>query len=251
VTAALDVRDLTVRYGGVVALDGVSLSVPAGGLHGLIGPNGAGKTTFLDGVSGFAPTASGSVSVGGVDCTGLPPHRIARVGLARTFQSLELFDDLTVEENLAVVSASTPAAPSLHEQADGEVPLPSTSARVHDALAMVGFAAGADRRPTTLSNVDRRRVALARALVAEPTVLLLDEPAAGLDPGETEELAELLARISATGTAVLLIEHDMSLVLGSCSTVHVLDAGRLIASGTPDEVRRDPEVLRAYLGVTS
>ncbi len=249
-TAALEVRDLSVHYGGVVALDGVSLEVPGGALHGLIGPNGAGKTTFLDGVSGFARTASGSVSVAGVECTGLPPHRIARLGLTRTFQSVELFDDLTVEENLAVVAASTPAAPTLHDDTDEEIPLPTTAARVHAALDTVGLDGCQPLRPTTLSNVDRRRVALARALVAEPTVLLLDEPAAGLDPGETEELAELLARISAAGTAVLLVEHDMALVLGSCCTVHVLDAGRMIAVGTPDEVRRDPEVLRAYLGVT-
>ncbi|UDY37945.1 ABC transporter ATP-binding protein [Dermatobacter hominis] len=249
-TAALEVRDLSVRYGGVVALDGVTLAVPAGELHGLIGPNGAGKTTFLDGVSGFARPSSGAVVVGGVDCTALPPHRIARLGLTRTFQTLELFDDLTVEENLAVVAAATPAAPTLHEETEEEIPLPSTAARVEDALSTVGLERCGGGRPTTLSNVDRRRVALARALVAEPTVLLLDEPAAGLDPGETAELAELLQRISAAGTAVLLVEHDMALVLGSCATVHVLDAGRLIASGSPEDVRIDPEVLRAYLGVT-
>jgi sulfate-transporting ATPase len=250
VTAALQVRDLSIRYGGVVALDGVSIDVPVGRLHGLIGPNGSGKTTFLDGVTGFARAVSGTVRVGGVDCTGLPPHRIARLGLTRTFQALELFDDLSVEENLAVVATATPAAPTLHEDVDDEIPLPSTASRVNAALTTVGLQGWGPARPGTLSNVDRRRVALARALVAEPTVLLLDEPAAGLDPTETAELAALLGRISASGTAVLLVEHDMALVLGSCEVVHVLDAGRLIAVGTPDEVRRDPDVLRAYLGVT-
>lgn len=241
----LEVRGLTVRHGGLVALDRVDLAVDQGEIAGLIGPNGAGKTTFIDTLTGFTPPASGALVFDGADVTDLPAHARARRGLVRTFQSLELFDDLTVRENL-MVAATTPSWRDT--VTDLFWPKPRHDARADEVLVDLDLMAWADRLPTALSNGQRHLVALARALVARPRLVLLDEPAAGLDAAETAELREVLERLPALGTSILLVDHDMALVLGVCHRVHVLDFGQVIASGTPAEVRSDPTVVAAYLG---
>jgi branched-chain amino acid transport system ATP-binding protein len=241
----LDVVGLSVRYGGVAALDGVSFTVERGEVVGLIGPNGAGKTTCIDALTGFTSPHAGQVRFDGRPVTDLPPHRRARSGFVRTFQGLDLFDDLTVRDNL-VVAASTPTWRST--LTDALWPKRRDLAGIDAVLELVGLGGAGERRPGALSNGERHRVALARALVAEPKLLLLDEPAAGLDPAESEALGSLLRELPERGTSVLLVDHDMALVLGVCHRVHVLDFGRLIASGSPAEVRADPAVVRAYLG---
>ncbi len=240
----LAVRGLTVRYEGLVAVDGVDLEVPEGAIAGLIGPNGAGKSTLIDAVTGFTP-AAGHVSLAGRALDDLPPHRRARAGLARTFQSLELFDDLTVEENLAVAAARPAWWGAL---GDGFRPSPGPSGAVRWALEALEVAELADALPSELPNGPRHLVAIARAVVGRPRLVLLDEPAAGLDERETDLLAAALRRLPDLGIAVLLVDHDMGLVLGVCDVVHVLDVGRLIASGPPEVVRADEAVITAYLG---
>ena len=245
----LAVHELTVRYGGVVALDAVSFSAPAGAIVGLIGPNGAGKTTLIDALTGFTRPTMGDVEVDGRSLAGVPPHGRARLGLARTFQSLELFDDLTVRENL-LVAASTPTFRST--VTDVFRPKRHTSDHTDEVLAQLGLAGLADRLPSDLSNGERHLVALGRGLAARPRLLLLDEPAAGLDTNETAELREVVRALPARGITVLLVDHDMSLVLDVCTSVVVLDFGRIIADGAPAAVRTDPAVRAAYLGgVTS
>ncbi|MEJ7583509.1 MAG: ABC transporter ATP-binding protein [Acidimicrobiales bacterium] len=237
---------LSVRYGPVVAIDDVSLSVDEGAVVGLIGPNGAGKTTFIDAVTGFTPIASGCVEFAGHDIARLPVHQRASLRLGRTFQSLELFEDLTVAENVLVAAdrarwwhpLADMVAPSRRRVGDG----------VSRALATVGLAGHADRLPTALSHGQRRNLGLARAVVAQPKLLLLDEPGAGLDPSETAELGTILRRLPPDGTSVLLVDHDMGLVLSVCDVVWVLDFGHLIATGTPAEIRHNPQVVSAYLG---
>ncbi len=241
----LEVSELTVRHGGLVALDAVSLAVEAGTVVGLIGPNGAGKTTFIDTLTGFTPAHRGRVSFAGSDITGAPPHTRSRAGLVRTFQSLELFDDLSVRDNL-LVAAHTPTRWSI--LTDALWPKSHDSSETRRVLDLLELGDVADRLPTELSNGQRHVVALARALVSSPKLVLLDEPAAGLDPTETAALAETLRRLPETGTTVLVVDHDMALIMGACDTVHVLDFGRLVASGTPTEVRNDPTVIAAYLG---
>ena len=231
-TAALVVDGLTVRLGSVDVVRDLTLTVAAGEIVGLIGPNGAGKTTVLDAAAGSVP-ATGRVLVGSRDLTGLPSHARARAGLGRTFQSLELFDDLTVADNLRVAAESAGGGRDLT-----------------DALALVGLQGVAHATPTSLSHAQRKALALGRALAPAPTALLLDEPAAGLDADERTALVDRLRRVAAEGTGVLLVDHDMDLVLDVCDRVCVLDRGELLATGTPDEVRRDPKVVAAYLGGT-
>jgi branched-chain amino acid transport system ATP-binding protein len=242
--AGLRIDGLTVSYGGVLAVDGVSLEVPSGEVVGLIGPNGAGKTSLIDAVTGF--TASrGRVRIGDRSLDDLPAHRRARAGLARTFQSVELFDELTVEENLRV-AASDPRwwSPFL----DAIRPRDRHGEDVAWALEAVGLADAADAMPTALPTGRTRLVGVARALVRRPEVLLLDEPAAGLDTSESTALGARIRAIADSGIAVLLVDHDMSLVLSVCDRVAVLDFGTIIAVGPPAEVRDDPRVIAAYLG---
>jgi branched-chain amino acid transport system ATP-binding protein len=228
--ARLEVRGLAVRFGGVRAVDAVDLEVGQGQLVGLIGPNGAGKTTLIDALTGFVP-ATGTVRFAGRDLSGLAPHRRARAGLVRTWQSLELFDDLTVEENLSVAAADRSA--------------------VSAALEVVDLAAEADRLPTELSQGQRKLVGVARALAARPALLCLDEPAAGLDSSESLELGERLRAIVATGVSILLVDHDMGLVLSVSDHLYVLEFGRVIAEGPPAEVRVNERVVAAYLGASA
>jgi len=241
----LEVHELTVRHGGLLALDQVSLTVHTGQIAGLIGPNGAGKTTCIDALTGFTRPASGRVILAGRSLDGVAPHDRARTGFARTFQSLELFDDLTVAENL-LVSAGTPTLVST--LTDVLRPKRHDRDAVDEVLDLVGLRGRGDDLPTALSNSERHLVALGRALAPRPSLVLLDEPTAGLDPAETATLAAVLRRLPERGTTVVLVDHDMALVLGVCDIVHVLDQGRLIASGPPAEVAADPAVIAAYLG---
>src|SRR5215472_4697242 len=229
--AALTVEGLSVRFGGVHALSEVSLNVREGELIGLIGPNGAGKTTLIDAVTGFV-NSTGTIRLGQRDLRGLPPYERARGGLSRTWQSTELFDDLNVAENLTVASHSG----SVSEET------------VSETLAVVGMDWAAGAMPTQLSAGQRKLVGVARALIAKPTLLCLDEPAAGLDNTESEELGVTLRRLADQGQSMLLIEHDMGLVLSICDRVVVLEFGKVIAEGTPEVVRQDARVIAAYLG---
>ncbi|MEY2405248.1 MAG: branched-chain amino acid transport system ATP-binding protein [Acidimicrobiaceae bacterium] len=232
--SSLSVEDVTVRFGGVVALDAVSLSAPDATVTGLIGPNGAGKTTLFNVITGLQASSAGAVRLGGEDISSLKAHHRARRGLARTFQRLEMFGSLSVRDNLLVAAESR-----------GVV---SPRAVVDDILARLGLRSLADTRANALPTGTSRLVELGRALATAPTVLLLDEPASGLDDHETEHFGQLLVELAADGLAILLVEHDVDLVMQVCSTVHVLDFGVRIASGGPAEVREDPGVQAAYLG---
>ncbi len=246
--ALLKTYDMTVRYGGLAANADVSIEVPQGKLVGLIGPNGAGKTTFIDAITGFTAVSSGRVEFDGHDLAGMSPDKRAHLGLVRTFQSLELFEDLTVRENL-LAAAERPTWWSFLVDL---IRPPRTSAemeqRVTDSLSVLGLSDIADRLPMDLSHGQRKLVGVARSLAAKPKLLLLDEPAAGLDTAESQLLGQHLRTFLETGTTIFLIDHDMGLVLNVCDYIYVLDFGRIIAEGTPAEIRKDPAVVQAYLG---
>jgi branched-chain amino acid transport system ATP-binding protein len=245
-TALLNVEALRVTYGGVTAVDDVHLDVPAGRIVGLIGPNGAGKTSTIDALTGYHAPSHGTVRFDGEDLTRLRAHQRARRGLVRTFQSVELFDDLTVEENLLVASQRLGILQALRD-----LLLPIRAHPRDDvdwALGQCGLTDVADRLPTELSHGRRKLVGVARALAQRPRLVLLDEPAAGLDTEESTELGAHLRALPAEGVSVLLVDHDMGLVLSVCDEVVVLDFGRVIARGTPDQIRSDDAVVAAYLG---
>jgi branched-chain amino acid transport system ATP-binding protein len=242
----LEVDSLCVQYGNVVALNNVSFTVPRGALMGLIGPNGAGKTTLIDALTAYTRPAAGAVVFEGRPTRGVRPHRLARRGLVRTFQSVELFDDLTVIENLAV-AAQPPSLLGALGSVFG-VGAEGGAEDVSWALAVTGLAEVAERYPTELSHGQRKLVGVGRALACRPSLLLLDEPAAGLDTDETLALGRRLRTLPEHGVTVLLIDHDMGLVLGICDRVLVLDFGNVIAAGTPAEIRANPGVIDAYLG---
>ncbi|GHB66639.1 ABC transporter [Streptomyces umbrinus] len=243
----LHVRDLTVRYGGVVAVDGLSFDIEPGRVVGLIGPNGAGKTSAIDAVTGFTRAASGSVRLADREVTRLPVHRRAAAGLSRSFQSLELFEDMSVLDNLyAACDRPGPWAYLKDLVRPGSRPLP---AHVLVAIREFGLESALDRPVGDLSYGERRLLAIARAVATSPSVLLLDEPAAGLSDDESRELAHLVRRLAEDwGMGVLLVEHDVDMVMSVCDEVVVLDFGRRICVGTPEEVRGDPAVRAAYLG---
>jgi branched-chain amino acid transport system ATP-binding protein len=244
VTAALAASGISVSFGGLRALDEVDLEVADGRLVGLIGPNGAGKTTFIDAISGFVPYR-GTVALDGRTLDGLSAHVRARRGLARTWQSIELFDDLTVRENLAVACYRPSAWATIREVLSRPV---ATTPAVDETLKLLGLESKLDDMPSDLTQGQRKLVGVARALAAEPRVLCLDEPAAGLDPRESEELGHRLKEVANAGQAMLLVDHDMGLVLSISDYVVVLEFGKVIAHGPPDVVRRDPGVIEAYLG---
>lgn len=243
-TAILEAKGMSVSFGGVRALDNVDLSVEDGQLVGLIGPNGAGKTTFIDAITGFVPSR-GSVSLDGRDLSRAAPHARARGGLARTWQSIELFDDLTVGENLAVSAERASLWATVRELIGGPA---GENEAVRETLEVLGLDSMVDKSPADLPQGQRKLVGVARALAAKPRLLLLDEPAAGLDTSETTELGTRLRSVVDSGLAMLLIDHDMGLVLSICDYIYVLDFGKVIAEGPPQEIRTNPKVISAYLG---
>jgi branched-chain amino acid transport system ATP-binding protein len=237
--ALLEARGISVRFGGKTALKDTTVLVDEGCVTGLIGPNGAGKTTLFNVVCGLLAPGAGQVVIDGVDVTRKPPHRRARHGLARTFQRLELFTSLTVRDNVRVGG-------DIHSRwSRGRS---DTAAETERIIELTGLSAIADREVSEIPTGQARVVELARALMTQPTVLLLDEPAAGQTEAETEAFGHLLRRLAADGLAICLVEHDMSLVMDVCETIHVLDYGRTIAVGPPEQVREDPGVIEAYLG---
>ena len=247
----LDVTDVSKRFGGVQALDSVGLQVPQGSIVGLIGPNGAGKTTFFNVITGLYPADSGVFLFDGKSYFPESVSKVTKSGLARTFQNIRLFGEMTVLENVMVGCHCRTNAGLL-----GAIfRLPSIKLeeqeirdKSHKLLAYVGLSDFAQMEARNLSYGHQRRLEIARALATEPKLLALDEPAAGMNATEKLELRELLLRIRADGKTILLIEHDVSLVMGICDSLTVLDYGKVIAAGKPADVRKHPEVIKAYLG---
>jgi len=248
----LDVSSLSMRFGGLLAVDGVSLSVKEREVFAIIGPNGAGKTTVFNCISGFYQPTSGEIALDGVSIARQPSHQVAQQGLVRTFQNIRLFKSMTVVENLLVAQ---------HHQVNtnllwGLLKTPAYRRSEQEALQraaywldQLGLTALANREAGTLSYGLQRRVEIARCMITKPRLLLLDEPAAGLNPHEKQELAQLIDRLRREhGVAVLLIEHDMSLIMGISDRILVMEHGKPIVTGTPEQVRSDERVIKAYLG---
>ena len=237
--ALLSAEDVVVRFGGLRALSETNLEVDPGVVTGLIGPNGAGKTTCFNVITGLQEPTSGRVLFDGKDITDRSPYKRARMGIARTFQKLEAFSSLSARENVLVAAEQRRAWDKSKF---------SPSAVATEMLDRVGIGSVAEFMVGTLPTGTARLVELARALATNPKVLLLDEPSSGLNEEETEDMARLLRMLVADGLAVLLVEHDMSFVMGTCEVIYVLDFGKIIAHGTPSEIQNDPMVQAAYLG---
>lgn len=250
-TATLEMSSVTVRYGGVMAVAELTLNHDRGGVVGLIGPNGAGKTTLLNVLSGAVRATSGRMRLNGNDLTHAKPHRIARLGISRTFQNLQTFGSLSVLDNVLLPRLAHSRGLAVAEM----VALPYARRKVRhergvalELLASAGVADYAQRMAGSLPYGLQRRVEIARALACDPSLVLLDEPLAGLSRSESSDLTDLFRTVAADGVTVLLVEHDVASVMSTSDRVLVLDHGRLLADGTPDEVSNDPAVRTAYLG---
>jgi branched-chain amino acid transport system ATP-binding protein len=251
VSVLLSLRGVARTFGGLRAVDDASFEVARGTVHGLIGPNGAGKTTLINLISGLLAPTAGAIDLGGRPIAGLPPHRIAGLGVARTFQNIRLFPELTARDNV-LVGQHLRRSPSLLARM-----LLLRSAREEDRaarqravalLTRVGLPGRVDEEARHLSYGEQRRVEIARALASEPSLLLLDEPTAGMNPGEVKGVAQLIRQVAAEGHSVLLVEHNVRLVMDVCDRITVLNFGKVIAEGAPAAVAADPEVITAYLG---
>jgi branched-chain amino acid transport system ATP-binding protein len=248
----LEADQLSITFGGVRAIDGVSIAIASGQVFSIIGPNGSGKTTLFNLVSGIYLPNNGSIQLAGETVTGLAPDQLARRGLSRTFQNLQIFSRMTVLQNVMVgrhrhertgILADLLHWPSVARQNE------ATREAASAALARVGLTEVQDRPAGSLDYGALKRLEIARALASEPTLLLLDEPAAGCNPVETQELDQVIRSIVKDGVTVVLVEHDMRLVMNISDRVHVLASGRTLTEGTPEQVRSDPAVIEAYLGV--
>lgn len=248
----LDVEDVRVWFGGVKAVDGISLTVAAGKVHGVVGPNGSGKTTLVNAISGLQPLTGGRLELDGTDLTGSPADIVSRAGVARTFQSIKLIPTLTVRENVLLgadgLTAESVPGRDLFGRSARRRATTATAQATDEALERLEIGHLADRGPEELSYGTRRRIEIARALAARPTLLLLDEPLAGMNRGERADVAGMIRRLGDEGLTLLVVEHDLRTLLGICDHLFVMNFGRLIAEGPPRETAAGPEVQEAYLG---
>lgn len=245
----LSLSHVTRRFGGLTAVDDVSAEIDKGALVGLIGPNGAGKTTLFNLISGFTPPSSGEIRFKGERIDGMKPFDVARRGMGRTFQNLRIFPNMSVFDNVSVGAIGSIGVGPLSTLIGGKARADAISERTYAALEAVGLADDAKELAANISYGKRKYLEIARALAMQPDLLILDEPAAGLNDSETQGLAAFIRKLHASGVTILLVEHDMGLVMSICERVIVLASGRKIADATPVGVKADPAVLEAYLGV--